>query len=95
MIAQNHHELVAEIGDQPLALIQIERDAFVVMIGEAIGELHRPLIERQQSLLLAGHRDAGDGVGVQHARRIRSRRVHGAVNGEAGRVDAEVQRDRR
>ena len=92
VIAQNHDELVAEVGDQALALVEIERDALVVMVGEAIGELHRPLIERQQSLLLTGHRDAGDGVGVQHADRVGPRRVHGAVNGEAGRIDAEAQR---
>ena len=67
VIAQNHDELVAEIGDQARALVEIERDAFVVVIRKPIGELQRPLIERQQSLLLRRHRDAGDGVRVQDA----------------------------
>ena len=65
MIAQHHHELVAEVGDQPLALIEIERDALIIVIGETAGELQRPLIERQQALLLAGDGDAGDRVRVQ------------------------------
>ncbi len=92
MIAQHHHELVAEIGDQALALIEIERDAFIIVIGEAVGELHRPLIERQQSILLRGDRNAGHRVGVEHADRVGTCRMNGAVNGEAGRIDAETDR---
>ena len=38
MTAQHHHELVAEVGDQALALIEIGRVALLVVIGEAAGE---------------------------------------------------------
>ena len=89
MVAQHHHELVAEIGDKARTLIEIERDAFVVVIGEAVGKLQRPLIERQQPLLLAGNGDARDRVCVQDADRVMPRGMDRAVNREACRVDAE------
>ena len=90
MVAQDHHELVAEIGDKARTLIEIERDALVVVIGEAAGELQRPLIERQQALLLAGDGDARDRMRVQDADRVMPRGMDRAVTRETGRVDAEA-----
>jgi hypothetical protein len=90
VVAQHHHELVAEIGDEALTFIEIERDAFIVVIGEAVGELQRPLIEWQQAPLLAGNGDARDRMRVQDADRVMPHGMDRAVNREAGRVDAEA-----
>ena len=60
------------------------------MIGEAVGKLQRPLIERQQAPLLAGNCDAGHRMRVQDADRVMARGMDRAMNREAGRVDAEA-----
>ena len=84
---QDHHIFVAEVLHQPLALVEIERDALVVVVGDAAEERHRHLVERQQPLLLRRDRHAGRRVGVHHAVRIVARHVHGGVDGEARVVD--------
>ena len=92
VVTQDHDKLVAEIGNKPLPFVQIKRDAFIVVVGEAIRELHRPLIERQQTFRLAGDGDAGNGVCMKHAHGIVARRVDGAVDCKACRIDAESER---
>jgi hypothetical protein len=83
-----HHDVaVAEIAHQPIALVEIERNALVVVVAQAAEELHRHLVDRQQALLLSRHRHAGRGVGVHHALRVVAAHVDGGMNGEAGIVD--------
>ena len=43
MIAQNQHRVIANALLQPLALVQVERDALVIMVAEPVVEAHRPL----------------------------------------------------
>ena len=75
MIAQDHHVLVAEILDQARAFVVVERDAFVVVIGEVVVDEHRVLAHRQQALLLARDGDAVGGVDVDHGMRVLARHV--------------------
>ena len=87
MVAQEHDVLVAEVGDEPLLLLVVERDALVVVIGEARDRDHRVLADRQQAVLLRGHGDAGVGVEVHDEMRIVARLVDRRMDGEAGRID--------
>ena len=78
-----------EVGDQPAALVRIERDALEVVIDHALVELQRPLVARLQPTRQRRHRHARHRVRMQHACRVVPRRMHGAVDGEAGRVHVE------
>ena len=91
VVAQDHRLVVAEIPDQPLALVDIVGDAFEVVVGD-VEEAHRGLRQRQQAAFHRRDRHAGGRVGVRHAVDIVPRHVDGAVNDEAGRVDAVVRR---
>ena len=86
-MAQDHGVVVAEVAHQPVALVEVERDAFVVVVAGAAEELHRHLVQRQQALLLRRHRHAGRGVAVHDALRIVARHVHRRMDGEARIVD--------
>ena len=88
VIAQDHHIEAAEVAHQALLLVQIQRDAFVVVIGDAIPVAHRVLGQGQQALLLRRHRQPGLGVGVHHAGDIGPRPMHRAVDHITGLVDA-------
>src|SRR5690606_20644241 len=44
MIAQDHHPPIAEIGDQTLALLVVEREALIIVVGDAIVELEAALV---------------------------------------------------
>src|SRR5262249_46854506 len=46
VMAQDHRVVLAEVAHQPLALVEIERDAFVVVVAEAAEEVHRHLVQR-------------------------------------------------
>ena len=81
--------LVAEVAHQARLLVVAQRDAFVVVVAEARQHEDRLLRDRQHAALLRRHRDAVQRVRVQHALRVVARRVHRAVDREAGRVDRE------
>ena len=42
--------LVAEIPLQPRPLVEVQRHAFVIVIGEVVGDELRGLVDRQQAL---------------------------------------------
>ena len=75
------------IRHQPLALIEIERDAFVAVIGKVRDHQQRVLRKRQQAILLRGNADARIGVQVDDAQRVFARGVDGRVDREARRID--------
>jgi hypothetical protein len=54
MIAQDHRLVLAEIADEACLLVELEREAFVIVIADAVGETHRVLRDRQQTLVLRG-----------------------------------------
>ncbi|MNN10027.1 hypothetical protein D3C81_1229380 [compost metagenome] len=87
MVAQHQDRFVAQVRHQPLLLAQVQRHPFVVVIGNPAVELHGNLIDRQQPALQRRHRTPGLGVGVQHALRIFTGAMNGAVDHETRRVD--------
>ena len=90
VIAQQHVVLAAEILLQARALVMIERDAFIVVIGEIVGDELRGLVHRQQALHAARHRGAVGRVQMKHAAGVLAHFVDRRMDGEAGRVDAVV-----
>ena len=73
VMAQDHGVVVAEVMHQPLTLVEIERDAFVVVVAGA-AENCIDIWFREQALFLRRHRHAGRGVAV-HALRV-ARHMH-------------------
>ena len=67
MISQQHERLVAEILNDPLPLIEVERDALIFMIGDTGHEKQRVLADRQQAIGLGGNAHAGVGMQVHDA----------------------------
>ena len=90
VVAQDHHLAVAEVLDQPLPLVEFDRHALEVVIGD-LAPAHRRLRQRQQPALEHRHRHAGVGVGVQHAGDVVARAVDRAVDHVARQVDAVVR----
>ena len=90
VIAQQHVVLVAEVLLQARALIMIERDAFIVVIGEIVGDEMRGLVQRQQAFHAARDRGAVGRVQMKHAAGILAHFMDRRMDGEAGRVDAVV-----
>ena len=90
MVAQNHRKLVVQIRLQTRLLIEIKRDAFVVVIRQAIVKAHRVLADVEQAAGLRRHRDAGTGVGVNHTLHILPYPVYGAVDHIACFIDAKT-----
>src|SRR5207237_8495443 len=43
VVAQHEHWMVADAALQPLALVHVERDTFVIMVAAAVVEAHGPL----------------------------------------------------
>ena len=62
--------MVPEIGHQSLLLVEVERDSLVVVVGHAVVELQRHLVDRQQPLVERCDGAARAGMGVQHAVRV-------------------------
>ncbi len=87
MVAQDHHRLVAEIAGQALALLEVERDAFVIMEGDVAVEEHRRLRQRQQPAIKHRQRHPRLGMQVDDAAHLRPRGMDRAVDGEPRRVD--------
>ena len=59
MVAQDHRVVRAEIAHQALALVEIGRRAFVLVIADMADEADRGLGQRQQAALHRRHRHAG------------------------------------
>ncbi|MBN4174434.1 hypothetical protein GSU75_01639 [Pseudomonas savastanoi pv. phaseolicola] len=89
MIAQDHHALVTQVRDQSFTLAQVQRNAFVTVIGHTPGEGNGVLGNRQQPVLLRRHCDTVTGVGVQHRLQVMARSVNGTVNHVTGVVDTQ------
>src|SRR6185312_7752624 len=75
------------IAGQARALVQVERDAFVIMEGDVVVEEHRRLRQRQESTIEHRERHAGLGVQVYDAAHFWPRSMDRAVDREAGSVD--------
>ena len=78
VVAQDHRALVAEVGDDPLALVEVDGDALIIVIGDLVADQHRGLGQRHQPVAMGGHRLAVRGVQVDHRMRILARHVHRA-----------------
>jgi hypothetical protein len=87
VIAQDQKVFRAEIDDQARLFVLVERDAFVIVIGERRERKKRLLRERQQTVLLGRHRDAVERMNMQEAGDLVPRGVNRAVDRKAGRVD--------
>ena len=87
VIAQHQMARIAEMLLQARLLLRIERDPFVVVIRERLHDDARLLRNRQQTRLLAGHRDALHRMQMQHATRVFARLVNCAVNRVARGID--------
>ena len=81
-----------EVAHQPLALVELDRGAFVVVIADMPDEAHRGLRQRQQPAFHRRHRHAGARMRVHHAGDLGPRLVDGAVDHVAGLVDVVVGR---
>jgi hypothetical protein len=46
MVAQDHHRLGAKVGDQPLALVEVGGDAFIIVESAVAAHQHRGLGQR-------------------------------------------------
>ena len=89
MIAQNHHRVVAEIGAQARAFIGIERQAFVIVIGDFPIKHLGMLRQWQKSTLEHRNRHSGAGVIMDHALDVGPRGMDRAVNDESRRMKIE------
>ena len=69
---------------QPLALVHVKRDAFVIVVSEPVVEPHRPLRERQQPLFQRADRDVGLGMGVDDALDVGPAEIDRAMNDDPG-----------
>ncbi len=87
MVAQQHGVLVAEVGHQPLALLQVGGDALVFVEGQVVAGDHAGLGVGQQPLAHGRDRLAVGRVQVNHRLGVLARHVHGRVDGEARGVD--------
>src|SRR3546814_6735275 len=87
MVAQDHDVIVAEIGHQPLTLLELLGDALVVVVADAAIELQGKLVERQQPFPKAGNRNARAGVGMQHALSALPSGMNGPVDDETGGIE--------
>ena len=87
MVTQNQQILLANINDQPLAFIEIKRNALIVMVGKIVMNLHRKLSVEAQTVLLHRNRDAIRRMHMDDAAGVFTRTMDGAVNGKARRID--------
>ena len=88
MVAHDHRVMRPEIVNEPLALVDIDRRAFIVMVADMADEADRGLRQWQESALHRRHRHARPRMRMQHAGDIRPRLVDGAVNHITGDIDA-------
>jgi hypothetical protein len=84
MVAQQQKLLVrAKVGLQPLALVQIERHAFVIVIAKPRDDIERALRKRQQPFGMG--RGPHPVAGGKWAIHCASSRTHGWPNGSHSR----------
>ena len=86
MVAQDHAALRAQIRDQPLALVQLGRDAFEVVIGDVVAGDHRGLRMGQQPFAHCRHRLPVRRVEVEHRGGVVACGVDRRMDDEAGAV---------
>jgi hypothetical protein len=87
VVAQDHDALVAQVGEQALALLHVEGHALVVVICHLVVDQQRVLRKRQQAFVLRRYAAAVARVQVDHAFELGPCGVDAAVDDEAGRVD--------
>ena len=73
VVAHDQRVVRAEVGDDALALLEVDRRALVVVIADVADEADRGLRQRQQPARHRGDRHAGARVRVQHAVHVRAR----------------------
>ena len=82
--------IVAEVANQPRALVDVDREPLVVVVAHAAVEQLRVLAEREEPVLHGGDRDAGLGMGVDDAVDVLAAAVDRAVDDEARLVHGRV-----
>jgi hypothetical protein len=90
VIVHDQRVVRAEIGDDLLALIKVDRRSFVAVIADVADEADRRLRQRQQAAFHRRNGDAGTRMRVDDTLNVRPRLVDRAVNDIAGFVDAVV-----
>jgi hypothetical protein len=88
MVAQNHRRVGAEIAHQALALVEIERKPFVVVIAKSSVKELGVLRQRQQPVPQHRYRHPGDRMGMDDAAGVGARAMHGAVDDETSFMNA-------
>ncbi len=78
MVAKQHRALVAEVGDDPLALVEVDGDALIIVEGEVAADQHRGLGQRHQAFFMGADRLSGRRMEMHHRMRILARHVHRA-----------------
>ena len=91
MVAQHQQVLVPQIVHDPRPFIQVQRDPFVIVIGQIVVHDHRKLRIAPQPVVLHRHRHTIRRMHMNHTARIVARRMNRRMNGEAGGVD-EIRR---
>jgi hypothetical protein len=86
MVLEDQAFVLAEVTHDALALVEVVRDAFEVVIADPLVVAHGALVERQQAAVERRDRLARDRMGVQHGMQIPARHMDCAVNDEAGAV---------
>ncbi len=88
VIAEHHQRLAAEVGHQPLALVEVQGDALVVVIGQVRRHDQGVLRQRQEALGLGRDGDALVGVHMHDEARVLAGAVDRRVDHIARGVDA-------
>src|SRR5947208_10004037 len=91
MVAQHHDVLVAEIGDETLALVEAPPGPLIVVIGDVPDHLECMLVERQQPRFLHRNGTPGDRVGVDHAVDVGAGHMDRAGDREAPAVELGIR----
>ncbi|CKX28282.1 Uncharacterised protein [Mycobacterium tuberculosis] len=83
VIAQQEVVLLAQVFLDAWTLIVIQRDAFVVVIGEVAGHKLRRLVQRQQTFHATRDSGAVRSMQMHHAAGVFAHFMNGGVNREA------------
>ena len=87
MIAKQHDVVAAQVALKPRPLIEVERDALIVVIGEVRKNELRRLIERQQAGRRGRHRGPVGRMQMDHAAGVLADLVYRRMDGEARGID--------
>ena len=90
VIAHDHRIMRPEIANEPLAFINLNRWAFVVMVADMADETDGGLRQRQEPAFHRRHRHAGPRMRMQHTGDVRPRFMDGAVDHITGNIDAVI-----